>query len=209
MSPILKAPNLLASVAASRTQLILGVLIDAINSAVVVIIPVVLFPILRKRNEALALGYFGSRVIESVVLIIGHISLLTLATLGQEYAQVAAPGSPYLQTLGALLLAVSDWTFLLGPGVAFGLTALILNYLLYRSRLVPRFIPVWGFVAATLLLADDLLAIFGAMSTTSTVFTLMFLPILLQEMVFAVWLIVKGFSPTAVDSRSAGWVQTR
>ena len=137
LSPILKAPNLLASVAASRTQLILGILIDAINSAVVVIIPVLLFPILRKHNEALALGYFGSRVIESVVLIIGHISLLVLATLGQEYAQAAAPGAPYLQTLGALLLAVSDWAFLLGPGVAFGLTALILNYLLYRSRLVP------------------------------------------------------------------------
>jgi hypothetical protein len=193
LDPILNAPNYLISVSANDAQWIKGVLIDAINSAAVVVIAVMLFPIFRKHNEALALGYVASRIIESVILIVGHISLLLLLTLSQEYVQAGAPDAAYFQTLGTLLLAVYDWTFLLGPMIVLSLTALILNYILYQSRLVPRFISVWGLIGAALMFAAGLLGMFG-LSPFSTIGMLLFLPLALNEMVLAVWLIVKGFN---------------
>jgi hypothetical protein len=125
------------------------------NCAAVVVIPVMLFPIFRKHGEALALGYLGSRIIESVVIIVGDISLLSLLTISREFVRAGAPDASQFQALGTLLLAASDWTFLLGPGIAFSLTALILNYILFESRLVPRFISAWGLIGAALLLAGN------------------------------------------------------
>ncbi|MDH4135994.1 MAG: DUF4386 domain-containing protein [Anaerolineae bacterium] len=198
LEPILNVPDYLINISTNENLVLIGILLDLINCAAVVVIPVMLFPIFKKHNEALALGYLGSRIIESVILIVGDISLLSLLTLSQEYVQAAAPDASCFQTLGTLLLAASDWTFLLGPGVAFSLTALILNYLLYQSKLIPRFISVWGLIGATLLLAADLLAIFGF-----NLVMLLAVPIALQEMVFAVWLIVKGFNSSAIASESA------
>jgi len=95
----------------------------------------------------------------------------------------------YFQTLGTLLLAMHDWTLLLGIMIVFSLTALILNYLLYQSGLIPRWLSGWGLIGAILLLAAGLLEVFGFNPTE-----ILSLPIALQEMVFAVWLIVKGFN---------------
>ena len=201
LSPILDASDYLSNIAANDMQTVLGILLDAINAFVVVAIPVLLYPILKKHNEALALGYLASRIMESVILFIGHISLLALVTISREYTQAASEAA-YIQTVGNSLVAVSDWAFLLGPGIVFSLTALILNTILYQAKLVPRFISIWGFIGAILLFMADMLGIFG-LSTTSTLFTLLVLPIGLQEMVFAGWLIVKGFNPSAMATESA------
>ncbi len=200
LDPILNAPDYLANVSENKTQLILGVLIDAINSVAVVAIAVALFPILKKHNETLAIGYVASRIIESVILIVGHISQLSLVPLSQEYVQAGADASYFLPS-GTLLLAVYDWTWLLGPTIVLGLTALILNQILYQSRLVPRFISVWGLIGGTLIVAGGLLATCGVISTESSI--LLGTPIALQEMVLAVWLIVKGFNSSAIVSGSA------
>jgi hypothetical protein len=196
--PILNAPDILVNVSANITQVIIGVLLLLIDCAAVVAIPVMLVPIFKKHNEALALGYVGARIIESVILIVGTIILLSLLTLSQEYVQAAAPDASYFQTLGTLLLAVYEWALLVGIMIVFSLTALILNYLLYQSELIPRFISVWGLIGATLLLAVGLLEIFGFNLTE-----ILSIPIALQEMVFAVWLIVKGFNSSAIASESA------
>ncbi len=203
VTPILDAPDYLVKVSENANQVIIGVLLYLIDNAAVVAIPIILFPILKKHNEALALGYVGSRIIESVTLIVGHISLLSLLTLSQEYVQAAAPDASHFQALGALLLAVIDRALLLGVEFVFALTALILNYLLYRSKLVPRFISVWGLIGATLLLASGFSVMFGlSPSPTSAISMLLSIPISVQEMVFAIWLIVKGFNPAAIDSQS-------
>jgi len=209
LTPILNAPDYLINVSENEIQVIIGVLFYLIDCAAVVVIPIMLFPIFKKHNEALALGYVGSRIIESVTLIVGHISLLSLLTLSQEYVQAAAPDASHFQALGALLLAVIDWTHLLGVEIVFASTALIvfastaliLNYLLYKSKLVPRFISVWGLIGAILLLAEGLLGMFG-FSLTSEI-SIFSLPIAVQEMVLAIWLIVKGFNPSAIASGSA------
>jgi hypothetical protein len=122
-------------------------------------------------------------------------------TLSQEYVQAAAPDASSFQTLGALLLSVIDWTHLVGVEIVFALTPLILNYLLYKSKLVPRFISVWGFIGAVLLLASGFLGMFG-LSPKSPISMFFELPIAVQEMVFALWLIVKGFNPSAIVSGS-------
>jgi len=199
---ILNAPDYLVNVSANKTQWIIGMLFYLINCAAVVVIPIMLFPIFKKHNEALALGYVGARIIESVTLIVGLISLLSLLTLSQEYVQAAAPDASYFQTLGTSLLAVSDWSHVLGAMIVFSLGALILNYLLYRSKLIPRFISVWGLIGATLLLAAGLLGMFG-LSPSSTISIFLTLPIGLNEMVLAVWLIGKGFNSSAIASGSA------
>ena len=202
LDPILNAPDYLVTVSENANQVIIGVLLYLIDCAAVVAIPILLFPIFKKHNESLALGYVGSRMIESVTLIVGHISLLSLLTLSQEYVQAAAPDAYNFQALGALLLSVTDWTHLLGVEFVFSLTALILNYLLYRSKLVPRFISVWGLIGAILLLASGFLGMFGH-SPTSPISMFFTLPIAVQEMVFALWLIVKGFNPSAIASESS------
>ena len=197
LDPILNAPDILVSVSANTTQVMIGVLLLLIDSAAVVGIAVLMFPILKKYSEALALGYVGFRVIEATVIIVASIILLSLLTLSQEYVQAAAPDASCFQTLGSLLLAVWDWALLLGIMIVFGLTALILNYLLYQSELIPRWLSGWGLIGAILLLAAGLLEIFDINLTD-----LINLPIALQEMVFAIWLIVKGFNSSAIASES-------
>jgi len=198
LDPILNAPDILVSVSANTTQVMIGVLLLLIDSAAVVGIAVLMFPILKKYSEALALGYAGFRVIEATVIIVASIILLSLLTLSQEYVQAAAPDASYFQTLGTLLLAAWDWALLLGIMIVFGLTALILNYLLYQSELVPRWLSGWGLIGAILLLAAGVLEIFG-----TNLSDIINLPIALQEMVFAIWLIVKGFNTSAIVSKSA------
>ncbi len=196
LDPILNAPDYLVNVSENANKVIVGVLLYLIDNAAVVVIPIMLFPIFKKHNEALALGYVGSRIIESVTVIVGHISLLSLLTLSQEYVQAAATDASHFQALGALLLAVIDWSHLLSVEIVFALTPLILNYLLFKSKLVPRFISVWGLIGAILLLAEGLLGMFGVGPKSEiSIFSLI---ILVQEMVFAVWLIVKGFNKESI-----------
>jgi len=119
-------------------------------------------------------------------------------TLSQEFVKAGAPDASYYQTLGTLLLAAGDWAFLLGFGLAFTLSALILNFLLYQSKLIPRWLSGWGFVGAVLIFAYYLLQFFSINQVE-----ILFLPIAVQEMVFAVWLIIKGFNSSATASVSA------
>jgi hypothetical protein len=119
-------------------------------------------------------------------------------TLSQEFVKAGAPDASHFLTSGTLLLAERDWTILLGVNVVFPLGALIFNYLLYRIKIVPRWLSGWGLLGAVLLLARGLSMIFGL--NPGVILTL---PIWVQEMAFAVWLIVKGFNLSAIASKSA------
>jgi hypothetical protein len=153
---------------------------------------------LRRHNETLALGFSALRFIEAISTVVGSIILLTLLPLSQEFVEAGIPHASYLQTMGDLLLAARDWAFLIGSGLVWSLSALVLNYLLYQSRLVPRWLSVWGLVGATLSFVTYLLQFFSI-----DLSEIVFLPIAVQEMVFAVWLIVKGFNSPAVASEFA------
>ncbi len=192
------SPDYLANLAANEMQVLIGILIELVWAIAVVGIIVTLFPILKKHNEALALGFSSLRFIEATSVVIGTIILLTLWTLGQEFVKAGAPDASYYQTLGTLLLAAREWAFMIGSGLVWSLSALILNYILFQSKLIPRGLSGWGLVGAALVFANYLLQSFSINPVE-----FLFLPIALQEMVFAVWLIVKGFNPSAIASGSA------
>jgi len=202
LDPILGGSEYLIKAFENENQVIIGALLVLIDAVAVAGIGIVIYPILKKHNETLALGYAGARIAEGVLFIVNVIFILTLLTLSQEYVQAGAPDAPHYLPLGTLLLEVHDLTNLLGSMIIFSLTALILNYSLYQSKLVPRFISIWGLIGAPLMLTAGLLGMFGLFSPFSTISIFLYLPIALQEMVLAVWLIVKGFNSSAIDSPS-------
>jgi hypothetical protein len=202
LEPILDALDYLISVSANESQVIMAALLMLIDVVAVVGIAIMMYPILKKHHEAIALGYVAARIIEGVFFIVYLVPVLLLLTLSQEFVKAGAPDASYFQTGGTLLLAASDWTLVLGLRLAFALSALILNYSLYQSKLIPRWLSGWGFVGGTLVFVLLLLRFFSINLTE-----IFDLPIALQEMVFAVWLIVKGFNPTAIASESAKQIQ--
>ena len=200
LESILNAPDYLTTVSANETQVTIGVILELINCAAVVGIAVMLFPILKKHSEALALGYVGIRVVEAAILTVAVISPLSLITLSQEYLTAGASDASYFQTLGTLLMAARAHLAGLVLAVFFSLGALLLYYLLYRSKLVPRFISVWGFIAVALLLTWNLLEAFGISISAGMILAL---PIILNEIFLGIWLIVRGFNSSAIASESA------
>jgi hypothetical protein len=186
------SPDYLVTMSASETQVQIALLIELVWVLAVVGIPVVLFPILKKYDEALALGFYSLRFIEAISTVVSGIGLLALLAVSQEFAQAGAPNASHYQSLGNLLLSVREASFLIGSGLVWSLSALVLNYILFQTRLVPRWLSGWGLVGAALSLITYFLQVFSIHLTE-----FMFLPIALQEMVFAVWLIVKGFDSSA------------
>ncbi|TFH38461.1 MAG: DUF4386 domain-containing protein [ANME-2 cluster archaeon] len=199
-APPLDDPDYLVNIAANGNLTIVGALCVLVMGIALAPVPVFLFPILKKVNESLALGYVVFRVLEAVSFIVTAISWLLLLTLSQEFVLAGAPDASYYQTLGTLLLAVGSWVDPILV-IVFSISALILNYLLYKSILVPRWLSGWGFVGGILHLAEGLLDMFGLLPgmPLGIVF---FAPIALQEMVYAVWLIVKGFNTSAIAPES-------
>lgn len=193
----LEAPDYLVAVSANEITVLTGVLLELFWAFSVIGIPVYLFPILKKHNENLALGFFSFRFVEAIGVIIGSIGLLSLLTLGQEFVLAGAPLASSYQILGTLLLATRNWAFMIGSGLAWSLSAVILNYLLYNSKLIPQWLSVFGLVGGILSLGTYLLQFF------SIHLEILFIVIAVQEMVFAVWLIVKGFNLSSIVSNSA------
>ncbi|GLV59155.1 hypothetical protein KDH_59830 [Dictyobacter sp. S3.2.2.5] len=199
-NPILGGPEYLLKGAANKNQVILGAIMELLLVCSAIGTAVGLFPYLRKYNESIALGYLCFRFLEAVLITIGIIAVLSLLTLSQEFATAATPNVSAYQVSGSLLIAVHDWTFKLGPDFMLGINTALYSSLLYKSRLVPRFIAIMGLTGATLVFLAALLEIFGIVLQTSLWGAMLAVPVALYEMTLAVWLIVKGFNPSAVVS---------
>ncbi len=201
--PIIFGPASLANVwllAANENQIRIGALLEFAMAAAVAAIPICMYPILKKQNESMALGYVVGRLVEGVMFTIGVISLLALLTLSKEFALAGAPSAAYYQTIGTTILAIrlAESVF---AQFSFSLGSLMFYYLLYKSKLVPRWLSGWSLIGAVLFLASAFLAMFGY-GSESTIYLLMNAPGGLGEMVFAGWLIIKGFNPSALNSPS-------
>ena len=194
LESIMGAPDYLAEVAAQETQVLVGVLLELVNCIAVVGIAASLFPLMKKLSEPLAGGYLGTRVIEAVILSVAAVSPLLIVTLSQEYVAAGATDDAYFQTAGTLVLAARGHLASLLTPVFFSLAALLLYYFLYRSRLVPRFLSIWGFIAVVSLFTWNMLEAFGIHISVGMVFAL---PMILNEIFLGIWLLAKGFSATA------------
>lgn len=201
---IVGAPDYLVQIAANKNLIVLGALFKIVGAAASVSIAISLYPVLRRYNPGFALGSVIFRLIEGVFYIVAVLCLLSLLSLSQEYVSAGTQAVPTFQVLGTLILAVRIWAgFVLGV-IAFCLGAAMYYYVMYQSKLIPRWLSVWGLVGLVLVLSMTLLIAFGErISGPSGMLVLLALPIALQEMVLAVWLIVKGFNSSAIASQSS------
>jgi hypothetical protein len=157
---------------------------------------VVLWPVAKRVNEILALGFVTARVMESVFIAVGILSLLTVVTLRQEAAAGADAAS--LVTAGKTLVALHDWTFLLGPGFFVGVgNGLILGYLMYTSALVPRGMAVLGLIGGPLIIVTGVAVLLGVLEEGG-VWQVAVIPEFLWELLLGIWPIVRGFNPSAI-----------
>lgn len=179
---------------------VVGAILEIIVAFACIGTAVVLYPVVKRQNQAVALGFVGARVLEAATIVAGVVALLSIVTLRQD-----GVGAEGLVT-GQSLLAQREWTTLLGQSLIPALNALLLGSLLYQSRLVPRILPIVGFIGAPLLIASDIGVLFGAWEPVSAVPGLAALPIALWELSLGVWLVVKGFrtSPITADMAAAG-----
>ncbi|MFC1481312.1 DUF4386 domain-containing protein [Candidatus Neomarinimicrobiota bacterium] len=199
--PILNAPDYLANASPNKIQVITGILLDFICVPAIIFIPIMLFPVFKQHNERLALGYVVFRFFEGILFTISLINWLSLMSLSQESINSITPDASKYQATGMYIHANIDWATLIYI-IVFTLGALIFYYLLYQSKLIPRFLSVWGFLAAVLLLTGALLGLFGFIPLLKAM-AFFSPPIALNELILAIWLIVKGFNSSVIASGSA------
>ncbi|MBP1967655.1 DUF4386 domain-containing protein [Paenibacillus aceris] len=198
--PILNSPDYLTNGSEHANQVILGALMELILVVSAVGTATTMFPILRKYNETIALWHVGFRFLEAIIITVGIISVLSLLTLSQEFVAAGAPDITSFQASGTVLKAIHDWTFMLGPLFMLGINTMMYSYIFYKSKLVPRFIPILGMTGAALVFICALLVMFGVIQQISVWGGILALPVAANEMILAVWLIVKGFNEKVIKS---------
>jgi hypothetical protein len=185
----------------ASTGVLVGGFLEVIVALAGIGTAVTLYPVVKRQNEGVALGFVAARVLEAGMIFAGVISLLSLVTLRQDLGGAAAADAAALVTTGASHVAVYNWTFLLSQSLMPGINALLLGSLLYRSRLVPRIIPAMGLVAAPLLIASVFATLFGGIKLGSPLFAA--LPVAAWEFSLGVWLVAKGFRPCPITAEIA------
>jgi hypothetical protein len=199
-APVLDSPGYIVGSGSDTT-----VLWGAVNELVLIIAnigtAVVLFPVLRRQHEALALGFVTARVMESVFIAVGILSMLTIVTMRQDYAGTAAADTGVLATVGDTLVVLQEWTFNLGPGFVVGIgNGIILGYLMYRSGLVPRGMAWLGLVGGPLIVLSGTAVVLGLIEAGSTWQLVATVPEFFWELSLGVYLIVKGFRPVPLPA---------
>ena len=206
--PILAAPlipdltgtDYLVQLSAHTNQVAVGVLLMIIGYFACAGIAIALYPVLKERSTGLALGSVIFRTIETAFYLVGIVSLLSMLALGQQFQTAGAADRTSLQVIGSLLVNVRDQAALVGV-FAFCVGAFMYYYVFFQSRLIPRWLSGFGIIAIIMMSTACVLALFSGNRITS--YIPLAAPIALQEMVLAVWLIVKGFNPSLVGSVSA------
>jgi hypothetical protein len=189
-----KDPNYILGPGVADTQVLFAGFLDVMLALACIGTAVALYPVVKRQNEGVALGFVGSRTLEAAIIVTGVIALLSVVTLRQ-----AGAGADAL-VAGQALVAVYNWAFLFGPGFMACVNALLLGSLLYRSGLVPRIIPLVGLTGAPLLFASDLAVMFGLWEQVSLPAGIATVPIALWEVSLGVYLVVKGFKPSPITA---------
>ena len=185
-----------------------GSVLEFMTAASGVATAVLLYPVTRRVSRSAAIGFVTSRVVEAALILVGVVSILSVVTLQQHFAGATGAQAQALGVTGESLVAMRQWTFLLGPGVMAGVNDLLLGYIFYRSGLVGRVIPIFGLVGGPLMLVSSTATIHGLWGQTSAVGFLFGFPVIVFELSVGVYLTVKGFRTAAVDALDARSVPT-
>jgi hypothetical protein len=189
--------------AGSDTGVLLGALFEIILAMANIGTAVALFPVVKRWHEGLALGYVGLRTLEGAIIAVGVLPLLAVVTLRQQLLGAPGTDTATLATLGNALVALHNWTFILGPGLVCGVNTVLMASLMYRSGLVPRIIPVLGLIGGPLVFAYNTGLLFGVSQQIAAWAGILVLPIFTWEVSLALWMIIKGFKPAALNARPA------
>jgi hypothetical protein len=196
--PVLNDPSYIVSAGADM-GVKLGALLEVILVVANIGTAVVLYPLVKRQNHIVALGYVTARVVESTIIAVGVLSLLSVVTMRQEFAGAAGADTAALVPLGRALVAVHDATFLLGPGFLAGLAnGIMLGYLMYRSGLVPRGMALLGLIGGPLLIVSFVAVLFGVYEQVSLPSAIATIPEFLWELSLGIYLVVKGFLPSPI-----------
>ena len=187
----------------ANTGVLWGAFLEVVVALACIGTAVTLFPIVKRQNEGVALGFVATRVLEAAMIFTGVVSLLSLVTLRQDLGTTAGANAAALTTSGAAFVATYHWTFLLGQSLMPGVNALLLGSLMYRSRLVPRIIPTVGLIGAPLLITACIATMFGLIGQLSVWAALAALPVAVWELSLGLWLVVKGFRPSPLTATGA------
>lgn len=198
----LVAPVDLAKLAASDTRVVLTALIEFVWALTGAGIAIGLYPVIKRFNPALALGSVAGRLVEAVFVAVGALGLLALLTVGQEAVVAGSAGVATVAATSNLVLAAREWVHGFVALIPFGVGAFMYYVVLYRSRLVPRWLSGWGLVAIALFMVSTVSAGFMQEFGFTTMNTVLNIPIGLQEMALAIWLIAKGFDQRALATAS-------
>jgi len=194
----LAAPISLVTVHANTNQVMIAAILQLIAALSAFGTAVFIYPILKRFIESLAIAYVGLRLFENTFYILATVSLITLLTLSQEHAGTI---NASYQPLSNVLITLYHWAGAIGTVIIAAIGGITLNYVLYQSKLVPRWISGWGLIADVLLIIFGLIGLTSLQpSTPNSILALLAIPLAVQEMVFAVWLIVKGFNQSAITS---------
>lgn len=191
--PVLNNRDYIVTAPGNDVSVFAGAFFEVLLVISVIGTAVTLFPVVKRQNEGIALGYVGGRVVEGVVIAVGILSLLTVVRLRQDFTGISGVNTASLVVVGKALVALHDWTFLFGPDVALGVNTLMLAYLMYRSRLVPRVIAVLGLIGGPLVFVSAMAVMFGLYPQVSVWGAITALPVFAWEMSLAIWLIARGF----------------
>lgn len=206
-APIRAGSTFPLNVDASETEWIIGTLLVLLMGLSLSMVPVLLYPIFRKQNPVLAFGAVLFRgVLEQVCETLLVISMLLLLTVSEIYGRTGGADASILQIPGSILIAAGEWIQMIG-GIVFSVGTLMFFALFYQTRLIPRWLSGWGLIGAVLYLIAKVASMFSPMHLTLEIgvgMGLLLVPTAIQEMVFAVWMIVKGFNPPAIASGPAG-----
>jgi Domain of unknown function (DUF4386) len=178
------------------TRVQVGALLEVVTAISGIATAVVLYPIVKRQSQSIALGYVATRTVESTLIVVGLISLLAVVTLRED---LAGSDPATLEAIGSSLVAIKDWTFLFGPAFCAGLgNGLLLGYLMYRSGLVPRRMALLGVIGGPLSVVGAIFVVFGAWDQTDTIQGVLTLGEIAWEASLGIYLIVKGFRPSPI-----------
>jgi Domain of unknown function (DUF4386) len=199
--PLLSDPAKYIGGAGADPRVSLGALLEVITVVANIGTAVVLYPVVKRQNEIIALGYVTSRVLESATIMVGIFSVLSVLTLRQDFAGAGGADAASLVTAGRSLVAVHDATFLLGPGFLAGLgNGVLLGYLMYTSGLVPRGMTLLGLIGGPLVMASGIAVLFGVFKAGAAGQAIATIPEFFWELSLGIYLIVKGFKPSPITS---------
>jgi hypothetical protein len=198
VAPAIDAPDYLIKASANANQVIFGAIFQFIMSIAYLGFAIILYPILKKLNETLALGFLSFRIAAAIFIIIGAIFLLLILTLSREFVNTIPLDSSHFQILGNLLRTGRDLVNHVFMILVLCVADLILFFILFQTRLVSRWLSVWGFLGTTLTMIASLLVLFHSIDIITPVYMILNLPIALLEIILAIWLIVRGFDNSVI-----------